>query len=81
MKPIRGDNGHSQTASGWKRSLTLLEFCGGVYQRLLTDLPVGNVPLDEARDGHKDQHQDVDGCEDLVDSRWLFYSERQHTFM
>lgn len=69
VRQIRRDNGHSQTASGWKCSLTLLEFCSGVYQLLLANLPVGNVSFDEARDGHKEQHQDVDGCEDLVDGR------------
>lgn len=53
----------------------------GIHQLLFADLPVGDAALDESRDGHKQQHQDVDRGENLVDCRWLLDSKRQHAFM
>lgn len=56
-----------------------LEYRRGVFQSLFTDSPVGNVSLDESRDGNKQQHQDVHRREDLVYRRRLLHSKGQDT--
>lgn len=56
-----------------------LEYRRGVFQSLFTDSPVGNVSLDESRDGNKQQHQDVHRREDFVYRRRLLHSKGQDT--
>lgn len=41
----------------------------GINQLLFADLPVGDVALDESRDSHEQQHNNVHRREDLVDCR------------
>lgn len=62
------------------RRRDLLLVCCGVQQNLFADVPVVDVSLYEPRNGHKQQHQDVDGCEDLVNGGRLFHSKCQNPF-